>query len=167
MSEDGKAEIANIIATAAQVNEPGDSDEGGKPKLLVEHVDPHHTVATLCAILVKSRQVYDRGVLVRLVFDQIQQGMTAQRVSTEGLILMAHSICRPYENKTQDGQRLAMDSRLPASIAKMCLDCQGQWGVPALDGIASGPRRCPGQVLARGCWHAVSAPSLTGGNRLL
>ena len=160
MSEHGKAEIADIIATAPEVNESSDRADEGKPKLLVEHVDPHRTVAALCAILAKTDQVFDRGVLVRLVFDQVQKGMTAQKISTDGLVMLAHSICRPYENKTQDGQRLAVDCRLPVSIAKMCLDGQGQWGVPALNGIASTPllrpdgsiHSKPGHDLETGLW---------------
>ena len=67
-----------------------------KPRLLVENCDPHRTVAALRDILSKAGGLYDRGVPVRLAFDQIQGGTVAQVMTPDALVMMAHSVCRPY-----------------------------------------------------------------------
>ena len=67
-----------------------------KPRLLIENCDPDRTVAALRDILSKAGGLYDRGVPVRLAFDQIQAGTVAQVMTPDALVLMAHTVCRPY-----------------------------------------------------------------------
>jgi hypothetical protein len=112
----------------------------GKPRLLIEDSNPDQTVAALRDILAAAGGLYDRGVPVRLAFDQMQQGTVAQAMTPDGLVLTAHRTCRPYVLKTKkDGRSYEADSRLPRSFAVMYLDCRGEWCLPALNGIATAP----------------------------
>jgi hypothetical protein len=126
--------------SAAQTN--GSSDVDGhreKPRLLVDPANPDRTVASLRDIFRSSGGLYDRGVPVRLAFDEAQRGMVAQVLTPEVLVLLAHGVCRPYRiKKKADGPEIE-DARLPRDIASMYLDWKGEWQLPVLNGIASAP----------------------------
>jgi hypothetical protein len=111
-----------------------------KPRLLVDYVNPDLTVARLRDILATSNVLYDRGVPVRIAFDQRQGRMVAQPMTPDVLVLVAHEICRPYSLKTMpDGTVCEIDARLPRSIAVMYLDWIGEWRLRPLNGIATSP----------------------------
>ena len=128
-SDDG---IADAINDAEEVHDPAASEERGeKPRLLVENCSPDQTVATLRSLLADAGGLYDRGVPVRLAFDQIQRGTVAQIMTPDALVLMAHTICRPYVLKAgSDGTIAEVDARLPRSLAVMYLDWRGEWRLP-------------------------------------
>jgi hypothetical protein len=112
-----------------------------KPRLLVENPSPDQTVAALRDRLASAGGLYDRGVPVRLAFDQIQRGTVAQIMTPEALVLKAHTICRPYMlKKGRDGMVAEVDARLPRYLAVMYLDWRGEWRLPPLNGIASAPQ---------------------------
>lgn len=114
--------------------------EKKKPKLLIEDCNPDRAVSALRNIIAKAGGLYDRGVPVRLAFDQMRQGIAAQVISPDALVLMAHAVCRPYRIKTEkDGTHQEVDARLPRSLAVMYLDWRGEWNLPVLNGIASVP----------------------------
>lgn len=110
-----------------------------KPRLLVENCSPDQTVAALRNILADTGCLYDRGVPVRLAFDQIQRGVVAQAMTPDLLVLRVHEVCRPYALKTKDGTVTEVDARLPRSFAVMYLDWRGEWRLAPLNGIASSP----------------------------
>ena len=110
-----------------------------KPRMLVENWNPDLTVAALRDILAEAGGLYDRGVPVRLAYDQIQKGTVAQMMTPHALVLMAHGVCRPYARKPKDGTIIEVDARLPHSFAVMYLDWRGEWQLPPLNGIASSP----------------------------
>jgi hypothetical protein len=88
--------IAEIIAGAEEFCEPpGVAEPAQKPRLLIENCNPDRTVAALRDILVAAGGLYERGVPVRLAFDQMQRGAAAQAITPDGLVLMAHKVCRP------------------------------------------------------------------------
>ena len=137
---------------------------------MVENCNPDQTVAALRDILAGAGGLYDRGVPVRLAFDQIQRGTVAQIMTPDALVLMAHTICRPYVLKAgQDGTIAEVDARLPRSLAVMYLDWRGEWRLPPLNGIASAPllqddgtiNSTQGYDLATGMW-CENVPDLTG-----
>jgi hypothetical protein len=108
--------------------------------LLIENCNPHRTVAGLRDILAAAGGLYDRGVPVRLAFDQMQRGTVAQVMTPDVLVLMAHTACRPYIVKAKnDGELYETDARLPRPFAVMYLDWRGEWRLPALNGIATAP----------------------------
>ena len=141
MTTDNEELIAEAIDGAEEVRDPAASEERGeKPRLLVENCNPDQTVAALRDLLADAGGLYDRGVPVRLAFDQIQRGTVAQMMTPDALVLMAHTVCRPYVLKArQDGTVAEVNARLPRSLAVMYLDWRGEWRLPPLNGIASAP----------------------------
>jgi hypothetical protein len=131
--------ITNAIDDAEEIIEAAVQPDP-RPRLLVENSDPDRTVAALRDILAEADVLYDRGVPVRLVIDQMQRGTVAQLVTPDGLVLVAHGICRPFALKERrDGTIEEKNVRLPRSLAVMYLDWRGEWKLPVLNGIASAP----------------------------
>ncbi len=96
MNVDSKNQIAAVIDDAEEMQDPVvDTAQSHKPRLLVENCDPDRTVSALRDILSDAGTLYDRGVPVRLAFDQIQGGTVAQVMTPDVLVLIAHSVCRP------------------------------------------------------------------------
>jgi hypothetical protein len=118
---------------------PEETEQSQKPRLLVENCDPDRTVVRLRDILAETGVLYDRGVPVRLAVDQIQGGTVAQVMTPDALVLIAHTLCRPYCVKERDGGDVEVNARLPRTIATMYLEWRGEWGLPPLNGIASTP----------------------------
>jgi hypothetical protein len=106
-----------------------------KPLLLVDNVNPDRTVAALRDILADAGGLYDRGVPVRLVKDQMLNGVVASELTQDALIMYAHSVCRPYF-LTKNGESPV---RFPKPLAKMYLDWRGEWKLPPFNGIATAP----------------------------
>jgi hypothetical protein len=138
----------------------------GKPRLLVENCSPDRTVAALRDILSASGWFYDRGVPVRLAFDQIKQGIVAQPATPDSIILAAHRICRPYVSKATGAEE---NARLPRTFAVMYLDWAGEWQLPPFNGIAGAPLlQESGEICALEGYDPVSGmwcekvPDLTG-----
>jgi len=140
MTLDNRKLIARIIEDAKEVPDPTTTTERGrKRRLLVESCSPDETVAALRDHLAAAGGLYDRGVPVRLAFDQIQRGTVAHMMTPDALVLMSHSICRPYVLKEKREGITEVDARLPRSLAVMYLDWRGEWRLPPLNGIASAP----------------------------
>ena len=78
MTNDAQDLIVAAINNAEEVRDPNIAElSSKKPRLLVENTNPDRTVANLRDILAQVGGLYDRGVPVRLAFDQIQ-GKTGQ-----------------------------------------------------------------------------------------
>jgi hypothetical protein len=163
----GAIRVREIISGAPEASL---SMSAGKPRLLVENCSPDRTVVALRDILAAAGDLYDRGVPVRLAFDQMQRGMLAQMMTPDGLVRAAHAVCRPYAFKTRrDGSIYEADVRLPRSLAVMYLDWRGEWRLPPLNGIATAPllqdngtiSSAEGYDTASGMW-CENVPDLTG-----
>ena len=115
--------------------------ESSKPRLLIDHCNPQHTVAALRDILAAQvNAIYERAFPVRLAFDQLQGGMIVQVMTPEAIVLLAHTVCRPYAlKKLRDGSIVEVDARLPRPIAVMYLGWRGEWRLAPLNGIACSP----------------------------
>ena len=124
--------IAAAIDAAEEIVDPRPE----KPRLLVERHSPDKTVAELRNILLRSGELYDRGMPVRLVPDQTQQGMVARVMTPDDLVFMAHRLCRPYAIDKNGEEK---NVQFPRNHALMYLGwCEG-WKLPPLNGIASAP----------------------------
>jgi hypothetical protein len=161
------AAIDNVEETQGAVVEAAQSQ---KPRLLIENCDPDRTVSALRDILSDAGGLYDRGAPVRLAFDQIQGGTVAQIMTPDALVLMAHTVCRPYVLKElKDGTVVEVDARLSRPFAVMYLHWRGEWRLPPLNGIASAPlleddgaiHSAQGYDRASGMWRE-NVPDLTG-----
>ncbi len=163
--------IAAAIQRAEEISEPVvTSISTDKPRLLVEPCSPDRTVAALRDILRERGGLFDRGVPVRLTLDQIQGGAAAKVMTPDGLVLLAHMVCRPYALKVkQDGSITEVDARLPRPFAIMYREWWGEWKLPPLNGIASAPLlredgstySIPGYDAASGMW-LENIPDLAG-----
>jgi hypothetical protein len=132
-----------IAAALASSEEVGISDLGhdpeSKPRLLVEVENPERTVAALRDILAGTNMMFERGVPVRLAFDQLKGGMIVEAMTPDMVILQTHMVCRPRKKKRlRDGSIVEVDAGFPPSIAKMYLGWRG-WRLRPLNGIASSP----------------------------
>jgi hypothetical protein len=66
--------------------------------------------------------------------------MVAQVISPDALVLMTHSVCRPYVLKAKNDHTLSeANARLPRQFAVMYLEWRGEWKLPQLNGIATAP----------------------------
>jgi hypothetical protein len=161
--------ISDAIDGAEEINEHPAANTH-KRRLLIEDCSPDCTVAALRDILSDVGGLYERGVPVRLAFDQMQRGTVAQVMTPDALVLKAHSVCRPYilKKAKKGGKFSEAHARLPRSFAVMYLDWRGEWRLPPLNGIATAPllqdtgaiSSCKGYDLASGMW-CESVPDLT------
>ena len=136
----GPAAPANTCTGAEEfIDLCGDAPDS-KPRLLIESCSPDRTVAALRDVLSKSGLLYERAVPIRLAYDAQQHCTIAQPITPDGLVLMAHEICRPYvEKRKPDGSVEEVNTRLQRYLAVMYLDWRGNWNLPLLHGIASTP----------------------------
>ena len=129
--------FVEALAQAEEVVDPAAVDRL-KPRLLVEDAAPDRTVSALRDLLAKSGSLYDRGLPVRLAYDQTQGTHVAQVLTPDVLVLVAHTACRPYGLKEKKGQTVEADVRLPRQ-ATMYLDWRGEWNLLPLNGVAPTP----------------------------
>jgi hypothetical protein len=132
-----------IVAALASSEEVAISDVGHepelKPRLLVEVESPEQTVAALRDILAETDAMFERGVPVRLAFDQLKAGVIIEQMTPDMVIYQTHMVCRPYKTKKlPDGTVIDVNVCLPFSIARMYLGWRG-WRLRPLNGIASSP----------------------------
>ena len=128
-----------IAAALASSQEVGISDLGHepelKPRFLVEVESPERTVAALRDILAGANVMFERGVPVRLAFDQLKHGVIVEAMTPDMVILQTHMICRPYKKKRlKDGTVIEVDASLPIPIARMYLGWR-DWRLRGLGGL--------------------------------
>jgi hypothetical protein len=132
--------INSPISFASRSGTERERPRADKPRLLIEDCNPDRTVAALRDVLAGVGVLYDRGVPVRLAYDQLQRGVVAQVISPDALVLIAHRVCRPYVLKAKSDHALSeANARLPRQFAVMYLDWRGEWKLPQLNGIATAP----------------------------
>jgi hypothetical protein len=90
-------------------------------------------------------------------------------MTPDALVLMAHTVCRPYVLKErQDGTIVEANARLSRPFTVMYLGWRGEWRLPPLNGIASAPlleddgaiHSAQGYDRASGMWRE-NVPDLT------
>jgi len=128
----------DAIEQAEEVVDPTAIDRL-KPRLLVEETAPDRAVSGLRDLLMKWGGLYDRGLPVRLAYDQTQGTHVAQVLTPDVLVLVSHRVCRPYSLREKKGVTVEVDVRLPRQFAVMYLDWRGEWDLPPLNGIAPTP----------------------------
>lgn len=135
----------DIIRDAEEIQQDAEaSSPGEKRRLLVEDCNPDLTVAALRDVLASEGQLYERGVPVRLVANELLKRSVAQVMTPDLVVLRAHEVCRPYARKPgRDGTVSEVDVRLPRPFAVMYLDWHGEWHLPPLNSIASSPLLYP------------------------
>src|SRR5262245_7536821 len=129
MTTEAENNIVQAIADAEEIDEPAfEIVMETKPRLQVDNSNPDKTVAALRDVLADAGKLYDRGVPVRLTFDQLQRGTAAQVITPNTLVLEAHSVCRPFVRKIKkDGSVHEENAKLPRFLCEMYLDWRGEW----------------------------------------
>jgi hypothetical protein len=141
LEEEDPAKLESAVAVAINAAEEvagQQVDATQKPRLLIEPSSPDRTLAALRDILARA-PIYERGSPVRVVRDQTVGGMVAQEITPDGLVLLAHQMCRPHEWKMKNGDLVDTDVRLPHYLARMYLGWRGEWRLSLLNGIATSP----------------------------
>lgn len=110
-------------------------DDSEKPRLLVQPASPNRTVAELRDILARGGDLFDRGVPVRLTFDQRLGATVAQIITPHLMVMLSHNKCRPRMIKRGE----EINAQLPLPFARMYLDWKGEWKLPPLNGISTSP----------------------------
>ncbi|MGE0701709.1 MAG: hypothetical protein AB7O57_21610, partial [Hyphomicrobiaceae bacterium] len=168
MPDDGEARITQLVSAACEFKpDDDDGDDGGKPRVRVDKINPDRTVAALRDVLARHPGLFERGLPVRLVEDK-SHGAVARPVTPEGIVLLAHQACRPYVVKRQEkGPPIEADAAMPRNIAVTYLDWHGERRLPPLNGITSTPilrgdgsfHSAPGYDSGTGLW-LVGAPEV-------
>jgi hypothetical protein len=112
----------------------------GKPQLEVKLKDPEITVREVRKILAAADLIYDRGKIVRVVYDVVAQTSVAREMTPSAIAIAVHEAARPYKMqlKGQKSVPTAVDCAFPVKMATMYRDW-GDWGLPPLNGIACSP----------------------------
>ena len=142
MKTEGEQRIATLIENAPEFAceaSTVDRTANGKPTLLIENADPQRTVAAMREILADSSPLLERAVPVRIVKDRQSGMISARPVTANAIVLMVHELARPTVLRTKEGKTTEHNARVPKPLAEMYLDCDGEWGLPPLSGIASTP----------------------------
>ena len=81
MNRDSESLIADASEAAEEISDAQAAAVGNdKPRLLVDQFSPDQTVSRLRDILAEEGDLFDRGVPVRLAYDQINKGSIAQAI---------------------------------------------------------------------------------------
>ena len=107
----------------------------GLPRLQIISSCPDYTVAEVRDLLAGAGCFFERGLPVMLAHDKSLGGLVAHPVTAEMVILETHERSRPYKMAKDE----EIDVQLPRNVAVMYLHWLGQWQLPVLNGIASGP----------------------------
>lgn len=111
-----------------------------QPRMLIDTASPNRAVADLRDIFAKADDFYDRGVPVRLAFDQSQGGMAIRALTVNNVVFEIHQACRVYKLRARrDGTVIEENCQFPPNFASMYLDWQGNWNLRPLNGIACSP----------------------------
>jgi hypothetical protein len=143
-----------------------EQNEPVKPRLKIEKGRPERTVENLRDILARFERLYDRGIPVRIVYDQSISGSVAHAMTADSLTLEAHFACQPFKVLDSGSER---DANLPPSIARMYLHWKGEWRLSPLNGVTTAPllsadgsmRTARGYDAATGLW-CESVPDVAG-----
>ena len=107
-----------------------------RPRLLVDRRNPDRTVAELRDIIAGAGALYDRGLLVRVVFDQTLGASTAATMTENDVIRLAHELARLYAIDKHGDE---VDVEFPARLGNMYRDWREGWRLKLLAGFTSAP----------------------------
>jgi hypothetical protein len=107
-----------------------------RPDLVVITGDLPATARELREMLATSGRLFDRDVPVKVVHPGDGGPPIAVRLTANGVVIEAHSLCRPIK-VNQDGS--ATPITLPERVAKMYLGMVGEWHLPPLVGVSTAP----------------------------
>lgn len=138
----------------ADTNEQAEENKAGRTAertdLLVDGADLPATAIRIRDILATQDNLYDRGVPVRLVFDERTGGVMTQLLRVEGIVREVHRVARPHARTRKADQSTVVPVTLSDRVARLYLDMQGEWKLRPLNGIANAPLLRPDGTIISG-----------------
>jgi hypothetical protein len=113
----------------------GPSTSVEKPDLVVDPGDLPATARELRDLFAASGRYFDRGVPVKIVPAADGGAPTASQLTTNGIVMEAHQLCRPVKAKGDE----VVPVTLPERVGRMYLHLSGEWGLPPLAGVTTAP----------------------------
>jgi hypothetical protein len=141
-----------------------------KPDFVIERGNLPAAVYAIRDAFVKERELYERGVPVRVVPSKRGGLPLIRPLTVENVILEVHKLYRPVVKKRQGGREWTEPVNFPQPGARLYLALNGEWELLPLEGISTAPlltedggiRTAEGYDPASGLWCAkipeVSVP---------
>jgi hypothetical protein len=108
------------------------------PKLIIDQANLPTTAKQLARYLSAGGALFERGGrVVRVV--QGADGARIEALTPEGILLEAHKVCRPVEDKMRRGESIREDVTLPLTVARLYQNLGGDWHLPILKGVCAAP----------------------------
>jgi hypothetical protein len=117
-------------------------------RLFINSADLPDTAEQLRDHMATLPHVFDRGVPVRLDYDQRAGGMMAFPLNTDGVVRLAHRVAQPWKFMKVGDAMEQIDATLPDRVARLYLDMRGEWNLRPLNGIACAPLLRAGGAIA-------------------
>jgi len=137
--------IASSIAEIVTLGSPktlngGSADAAGgvddsKPILVIDDGNLPKVAEELRDIFAKSNLFFDRGGPARIVLLAGERVQMAERLDKDGVVRMAHKLCRPAK-AAADG---IIYKTLPDRVANLYLNMSGEWHLLPLASISTAP----------------------------
>jgi hypothetical protein len=138
------------------------------PQLVVDHGNLPMTARHLAEHFARAGQLFERGAhVVRIV--HTTEGERIERLNPHSVVLEAHKVCRPIEEKIVRGELFRRGITLPILVAQLYLNLGDGWDLPVLRGICAAPLLSdngaidcsPGYHKATALWCiGVNAPAI-------
>src|SRR5437763_4987804 len=129
------SELARVISPQ---DEPTDALFATLPLLLVERANLPGTAKQLAAYLETAGHLFQRGSqVVRVV--NTAEGIRIERLNPDSLVLEAHKVCQPAEDKRRRGRMVREKVTLPTQVARLYLNLGEDLNLPVLKGICAAP----------------------------
>jgi hypothetical protein len=129
------------------------------PQLIVDHSNLAAVAKALAERFVITGGLFEQGThVVKIV--PTPDGDRVERLNADGVVLEAHAVCQPVEERTAGGKFIWERVTLPNRVARLFLNLTGQRGLQQLRGVCAAPLlsndgsiRCTaGYDLASGLW---------------
>src|SRR5258706_11160909 len=108
------------------------------PQLVVDRANLPKTAKHLAAYLARAGHLFERGSqAVRIV--HTGEGERIERLNAHSVLLEAHKVCRPAEDKKRRGEIVREEITLPTQVAHLYLNLGEDLDLPILRGICAAP----------------------------
>jgi hypothetical protein len=108
------------------------------PQLVIDRANLPTAARHLADHLSRAGHLFERGgEVVRIV--HASEGERIERLHPYGILVEAHRVCQPVEDKVKRGMIVREEVTLPLSVARIYLNLGGEWDLPILKGICAAP----------------------------
>jgi hypothetical protein len=132
--------MPNVPRTPGEGSDFVDAVVRGKPDLIVHSGDLPATARALRDLFAGAGYLFDRDMPVKILQPADGGPMLAHRLTFNNVVVETHRLCQPVKLGEQN-ERIPIT--LPERVARMYLDMRGEWNLPPLAGISTGPLLAP------------------------